>query len=69
MDSNPWQVDSIDEFYFLKCPECIFFSQEENDFKDHALENHPMSYLLFEKSEGNEEMVQHEENYVNPEYR
>ena len=47
MDSNPWQVDSIDEFYFLKCPECMFFSQEENDFKGHAIENHPMSNTLF----------------------
>jgi hypothetical protein len=47
MDSNPWQVDSIDEFYFLKCPECMFFSQEENDFKGHAIENHPMSNILF----------------------
>ena len=47
MDSNPWQVESIDEFYFLKCPECMFFSQEENDFKGHAIENHPLSNTLF----------------------
>ena len=47
MASNPWQVDSIDEFYFLKCPECMFFSQEENDFKGHAIENHPLSNTLF----------------------
>ena len=47
MDSNPWQVESIDEFYFLKCPECMFFSQEENDFRGHAIENHPMSNILF----------------------
>ena len=47
MNSNPWQVESIDEFYFLKCPECMFFSQEENDFKGHAIENHPLSNTLF----------------------
>ena len=47
MDSNPWQVESIDEFYFLKCPECMFFSQEENDFRGHAIENHPLSNTLF----------------------
>ena len=63
MDSNPWQVDSIQTFYCLKCPECMFFSQKEIDFKDHAMENHPMSYLLFGKSENNEEMAQHEEKY------
>ena len=61
MDSNPWQVDSIQTFYGLKCPECMFFSQKEIDFKDHAMENHPMSYLLFGKSENNEEIAQIEE--------
>ena len=47
MNSNPWQVDSIQAFNCLKCPECMFFSQEENDFKGHAIENHPMSNTLF----------------------
>ena len=61
MDSNPWQVDSIQTFYCLKCPECMFFSHEEFNFKHHAMENHPLSYLLFGKSENNEEMAQHEE--------
>ena len=71
MNSNPWQVDSIQTFYCLKCPECMFFSQEEFDFKHHAMENHPMSDLLFGKSENNEEMAQikeksdTDENYDN----
>ena len=65
MNSNPWQVDSIQTFYCLKCPECMFFSHEEFNFKHHAMENHPLSYLLFGKSENNEEMAQHEENYGN----
>ena len=71
MNSNPWQVDSIQIFYCLKCPECMFFSQEEFDFKHHAMENHPMSDLLFGKSENNEEMAQikeksdTDENYDN----
>ena len=49
----------------------MFFSQKEIDFKDHAMENHPMSYLLFGKSENNEEMAQikeksdTDENYDN----
>ena len=44
---NPWQVESIQEFYFLKCPECTFDTKEENCFQDHALENHPLSCVLF----------------------
>merc|ERR1712051_1041847 len=28
---NPWQVKSIQEFYFLKCPECTFDTKEEED--------------------------------------
>ena len=55
MESNPWQVDSIDIFYWLKCPECMFFSQEELDFKDHAMGNHPRSYTLFGNFEDNED--------------
>ena len=41
MTDNPWNVDSVHAFYFLKCPECIFESQEEYTFRDHAIENHP----------------------------
>ena len=42
MDINPWQVKSIQEFSFLKCPECAFDSKEEDTFQDHAIENHPL---------------------------
>ena len=34
-------------FSFLKCPECTFDSKEEEIFEDHAVENHPLSYVLF----------------------
>ena len=44
---NPWQVDSVKVFSFLKCPECTFDSKEEEIFEDHAVENHPLSYVLF----------------------
>ena len=47
MGPNPWQVESIQAFYFLKCPECAFDTQDENCFQDHALENHPLSCALF----------------------
>ena len=44
---NPWQVQSIEDFACLKCPECVFFCKEEHFFRDHALENHPKSFELF----------------------
>ena len=47
MEINPWEVESIQAFYFLKCPECAFDTKEENYFQDHAVENHPLSSVLF----------------------
>ena len=47
MEFNPWQVESIQEFLVLKCPECAFDSKEENTFQDHAINNHPLSFILF----------------------
>ena len=47
VDINPWQVDSIQAFYFLKCPECAFDTKEENYFHEHALQNHPLSIVFF----------------------
>ena len=44
---NPWKVDSIQEFAFLNCPECVFKSKEENLFQEHAISNHPDSSVLF----------------------
>ena len=49
MDINPWQVKSIQEFSFLKCPECTFDSKDEDTFQDHAIENHPLAFILFGK--------------------
>ena len=47
MSENPWQVESIQAFYCLKCPECNFFTGEENNFENHATENHPLSFTFF----------------------
>ena len=47
MNSNPWDVASIDEFSFLNCPECTFRTKEKRNFQDHATENHPLSSILF----------------------
>ena len=59
MNDNPWQVDSIQEFsYFVsyyKCPECSFDVREQQVFQDHAIENHPLSYVLFGKKDEEEE--------------
>ena len=55
MAGNPWHVESILAFYYLKCPECEFDSQEENNFVHHAKEYHPLSNVLFG-----------EENYSDP---
>ena len=46
----PWKVDSIQAFSCLKCPECPFNTKGEDLFQDHALKNHPLSHLLFDKS-------------------
>ena len=46
---NPWQVESLQDFSFLKCPECTFDTKEEIIFQDHAIENHPLSFVLFGK--------------------
>ena len=51
MSINPWEVDSIREFYFLKCPECNFTHKEEKVFQNHAIDTHPLSIPFFEKNE------------------
>ena len=47
MTYNPWQVESLEAFSYLKCPECPFDCKEDVIFQDHALENHPLSIVLF----------------------
>ena len=44
---NPWKVNSIDAFSYLKCPECEFDSKAESYFKRHAIKNHPLSHVFF----------------------
>ena len=55
MATNPWLVESVQSFLYLKCPECIFDIKYENEdmFQYHALEKHPLSNVLF----GNEVKV------------
>ena len=49
-DYNPWQVESIQAFLFLKCPECPFDTKTKDTFQNHAIENHPLSFVLFGKT-------------------
>jgi hypothetical protein len=67
MSSNPWLVDSVRAFSYLKCPECDFNSKEEGLFQDHAVENHPMSFVLFgENDDGFIKMEPHVEMKESP---
>ena len=49
MKTNPRQVDSIEAFAFLNCPECTFRTKEEKYFAYHAALNHPLSNSFFGK--------------------
>ena len=45
MDGNPWDVQCLEEYlvYFFSCPECQELKQSEEEFLEHAIENHPNS--------------------------
>ena len=61
---NPWEVDSIQDFFRLKCPECAFFSQHESSFQKHAVKNHALSHILFSKN--NVQLSDEESTYIDP---
>lgn len=44
---NPWEVQSLQDFTFICCPECVYRSQDAESFECHALENHPKSLSFF----------------------
>ena len=48
-ETNPWDVESLQAFLCLKCPECIFDTQEKDSFQNHAVQNHPLSMVFFGK--------------------
>ena len=65
ISDNPWQVQSIDAFYYLKCPECGFDTKDENFFELHATENHPLSFTFYGQTYNEPEL---EKNYfIKPE--
>jgi len=50
MVNNPWEVESLQAFQFLKCPECTFDTKEENFFQMHAVNHHPLSIVFFDET-------------------
>ena len=44
---NPWQVDNLQSFLFLNCPECVFKTKQAKAFQNHALGKHHLSNVLF----------------------
>ena len=61
MANNPWHVDSVKDFLSFKCPECIFDVKEEDLFLDHALDNHPKSFVIFSKASKEDEIDENSE--------
>ena len=49
LEINPWNVQSLQAFLCLKCPQCGFDTKEKYSFQNHAIENHPLSIVLFGK--------------------
>ena len=45
MEINPWNVESIEPFSYFKC-----LSQVKKYFEDHAVKNHHLSAVLFDKA-------------------
>lgn len=41
--TNPWAVESLEEFLYFCCPECNDKSQTKEIFISHAWSNHPKS--------------------------
>ena len=56
-ENNPWNVESLQAFLYLKCPQCVFDTKEKYSFQNHAIENHPLSIVLFGKKHSRQWVV------------
>ena len=65
MSDNPWLVEDLKAFWYLNCPECEFKTQKEEFFQGHAVENHPLCFVLFETLRKTPENCDHKENLPN----
>ena len=48
--ANPWEVENLEKFLFLNCPECRYKTKKKKFFHRHAMRKHPKSAVLFEKA-------------------
>ena len=68
--TNPWQVQSLDEFLFYNCPECNQKSPNKDLFVYHAWQHHPKSQetliSLNEKRPENEIVTPKDDIIVTP---
>ena len=48
---NPWDVKSLEEFFFYCCPSCPLKNANKNYFISHALAAHPESQSVIEDLE------------------
>ena len=62
-ENNPWNVESLQAFLCLKCPQCVFDTKEKDVFENHAIENHPLSIVLFGRTFKEETNVDKEFNF------
>ena len=44
--TNPWFVQTLDDFLYYCCPECNYKCQFHDEFHHHALISHPMVSLF-----------------------
>lgn len=51
MSFNPWLVESLQDFSYFCCPECVYRSQGEYEFQAHAIQNHPQAQEFFKSAE------------------
>ena len=49
VNENPWEVESIYEFYYFNCPTCSYKHCSKQDFVNHVIEIHPESVESLKK--------------------
>ena len=54
---NPWNVQSVHDFNYFCCPECVYRAKEEVSFQAHALQNHSLSKILFHNNENGQNYI------------
>ena len=55
---NPWKVQSIHDFNYFCCPECVYRSKEQLSFQAHAVQNHVLSRTFFAESDTDTNVTQ-----------